>query len=131
MESNSHVVAIDDTENSEKAFKWACENLPKRDRLILVHGLYSPSVYDWEVEDEATSAAIMERKRHKKYLKGAHATLVEKYKQKCDEANRECVFVGPKYHTTSDLADKICGIAKMEGAKNVVCGSRGLGTLGR
>jgi len=126
----AHVVALDGSEDADKAFVWALKNLPKSDKLVLVHGIHTQPLenphMDWM--DQATTLSREERAR---LAKERHKALFSHYEKRCKEADRECSFETIKFRSNGELANNICRVAEEDRASTVIAGSRGLGLYDR
>jgi len=112
-----HVVAVDGSDSSEKAFEWATKNTHPNDRLTVAtgRGMSAKGLipgfikdHDFESADEA----------HK---------ILNKYEQKCREEGRVCTMTRFEYERTpADFAKGLCSLATSSLASDIIMGSRGL-----
>lgn len=127
-----HIVAVDGSEHSERAFEWACDQLPKDHTLVLVHGVHKP---EFRVEAMPDSEGKwMEKQRRKAfedYEFMQSARTMHRYARLCRQHERKCEWMTVPYRSATELSDNICSAAHRRGISNIVCGSRGLGTLER
>jgi len=126
---DSHVIAVDEGDNTEKAFLWACQNYPRNHRFIITHGRFSPSIYNGFNGNHFSLDDEVQKERSENERK--HQMVFDKYQKLCTDNNRYCNFQEVNYVTPSDLGTKICQVAKNEGASGVVCSSREPGVLNR
>jgi len=128
----AQVVAVDGSEQSERAFRWACKWTPSDHTLVLVHGIHRPEPPVPLIE------AGQERWMRKQWSRALEehefmesARLMNRYQHLCKKNGRKCEWMAVPYRTPSELSENICNAAQRSGASNIVCGSRGLGTLER
>lgn len=121
----NHVIAVDESENTERAFLWACENYPESHRFLITHGKYVPTSFTGKVPP--TGHDLDEEER----IETNHKRVFEKYNSLCKANNRACEFHSVDFLTANDLGKKICDVAKRTHSKSVVCSSRDLGKFGK
>jgi len=111
------VVAVDGSEQSRLAFKFALENSQPSDKLKIIHGDYIEA----GVESDARIYEAM-----------ANKTLFERLAAECKEKNIDCTFDQRNYSgSSSSLSKGICEYALNNNASSIVVGSRGLSTAKR
>jgi len=100
--------------------------------LVLVHGIHRPEPPVPLIE------AGQERWMRKQWSRALEehefmesARLMNRYQHLCKKNGRKCEWMAVPYRTPSELSENICNAAQRSGASNIVCGSRGLGTLER
>jgi len=123
----THVVAIDGSADSDRAFSWAARSLPQRDRLLLIYGTRRLPVPGLEVT--LLDRKSIDEQRHKQRRRAR--ALIKEYSQRCLDAGRVCAFQQVHYWSTGDLANQICHAAELNSARTVIAGSRGLGPMQR
>jgi len=101
-----HVVCVDNTDESLRAFRYAAKHLPRGDRLILTHGLYEGLSGHDEVDEQRM------------------ARVRDKYLTACADFDRKCEFRPFSYYSTGDFGDQVCNLAERTGALSVVVGKR-------
>jgi hypothetical protein len=102
---NLHLICVDGSSDSDKAVRYALENLPKRSKFVLLHGIYSPLATPSNDQPEL-------------------ARMHDKYMRMCDEASRNCTFVPFRYTLAKGFADGVCRYAKHNNAQSIVMGHR-------
>jgi len=127
------LIAVDGSENSERAFSWYCNQIHKQgDELYIIHAHELPALpaapYPYGAPYYEEWQNLVQRSdsdaRH----------LLELYGMKCKELKnqnvlKECDF--KLYKETGIPGEIICKCAKDENCDLVIVGSRGLGTLRR
>jgi nucleotide-binding universal stress UspA family protein len=105
-----HVVAVDGSNFSNTAFAYVCKNTPTDASLVVVSGRKQEHVTgEKKAEADARFAALM-----------------DSYRAKCTEANRECTFEALNFTSVTGLGKGINGVADKHNADSIVVGSRGL-----
>jgi len=112
--AHSHIIAIDESECAEKAFDFASENLPKKDKFIVFHG--RPQ---WIAQSPP-------QEENTKYEE-----LMRKYQNKCKQSERNCEFVTRWIRSVSEISYWVNDTVKQGNASSIVLGSRGISTLER
>ncbi|ELR15529.1 universal stress family protein [Acanthamoeba castellanii str. Neff] len=94
---NVHVVCVDETKDSQRAFKFALRNLPPDHRLVLTHGLYEGLLG----HNRADEARLRRRNCTFKHI---HFTSTGNFGEEvCDLAERahaQSVLVGKRTHVS-------------------------------
>lgn len=70
----NHIIAVDESAASEKAFQFAINNLPKEDKFAVIHGRYQAPAPPAFIK-----GAEMKEYEH-------HQVVVEKFKKICQES---------------------------------------------
>ena len=124
-QSRNIVLPVDASEHSERAFSWYLSNLKQDgDHLTIVNvveppkippSFFSPVVVSDEYKSDVEEAIKTSKK------------TAEKFEKKCKEAGLKCSVTTE----TCDFGpgEKICEIAKKNGASGIVMGSRGLNVI--
>jgi nucleotide-binding universal stress UspA family protein len=107
-----HVVAVDGSKFSDTAFAFVCNNTPSDASLVVVSGR---DQQEQKVVGEARAAAD-----------ARFAHMMDYYRTKCVEANRECTFETLEFTSVIGLGKSIHAVADKHDADTIVVGSRGL-----
>lgn len=78
----THVVAIDGSPNSDRAFSWAVRSLPRHDRLLLVYGTRKVPMPGLEVTLLERRSADEQRRKQRRKAR----TLAQHYAHRCEDA---------------------------------------------
>jgi nucleotide-binding universal stress UspA family protein len=128
---HSHVIAVDGSADADRAFSWACNILPRQDKLIVVNGVREAPL-DPQVEyPENELRPFSTRDLQLTAAQQKCRDLLAHYQRKCKMHRRSCEFRWFYFRSTSDLARKICRVAEGSNATTVICGSRGVTPLDR
>jgi len=112
MSGKTLVIAVDGSEESGLAFKFALEISQPSDKLKIIHGDYI------EVEYNSDSSV---------YEAMANNKLFEKLAAECKDKNRNCLFEQRKFAGNINALNKgICQYAMNNNANSLIVGSRGL-----
>jgi len=120
---HTHIVAVDGSTDSHRAFVWACNSLPRQDSLLVVNGM--------QVHDRSPELDWMEPVDWTKSADETSNRLLKGYDGLCRAAGRQCSFESIEYRNNTDLARRICSLAEAREAATVICGSRGSNNLDR
>jgi len=115
----SHVIAVDESQNAEKAFEFADKNLPKEDKFIIFHGRPHWASIPFPGNSRT--------KEEKEKFEG----IMNKYEGKCKETNRSCEFVNMWIRSPSEISYWINATVKTSNAKSVIVGERGISGIER
>ncbi|XP_041350152.1 universal stress protein Slr1101-like isoform X2 [Gigantopelta aegis] len=112
-------MAIDESEHSDNAFLWYCENVKKdNDYLLLIH---VPETYDFTMASPSVVETLL------KELEQRVDILEKKYREKLQSKG-----ISGKFRTGSGKpGEVIVTIAKEENSSLVITGTRGLGKFRR
>merc|ERR1711974_277484 len=105
-EEKLHVVCVDDLKESRRALRFALKNVPRNHRLLLVHGNYES-----RIADTLTERPPIEEIR-------------SNFLRLCKEEGRACEFKSFDYRSNRDFGEKVCSLARRQGAKSVIIGKR-------
>lgn len=122
-----HLVAIDGSSDSDRAFSWAVRTLPRHDKLLLVYGTRRVPLPGLEMTLLERRSAV----EHQLRLRRKARALAQHYARRCAEEGMECYFQRVEYWGPNDLATQICRAADVHEARTVIAGSRGLGAMQR
>eukprot|EP01089_Gocevia_fonbrunei_P000246 TRINITY_DN10256_c0_g1_i1.p1 TRINITY_DN10256_c0_g1~~TRINITY_DN10256_c0_g1_i1.p1 ORF type:complete len:164 (+),score=13.25 TRINITY_DN10256_c0_g1_i1:125-616(+) len=126
-EPENHVIAVDEGENTEKAFMWACASYPAPHKFIIVHGRFDHQSFT----RHRPAFNLHETDEDKENTEHKHQQIFDRYRYLCKKMNRNCEFQSLDYHSPSVLGTKICEVAHAHNSTSVVCSSRELGTIGK
>jgi hypothetical protein len=112
-ESPLHVVCVDNSKGAQRAMKYALDVLPKKDRLVLVHGHHR-----WNTRKAGT------RVDEEDQVGAETIDLENRYLEMCRNSGRECRFLHFNYTTYNNFGDSVCRLAQFKKAKTVFIGRR-------
>jgi hypothetical protein len=78
----THVVAIDGSPDSDRAFSWAVRSLPRHDRLLLVYGTRRVPMPGLEVTLLERRSADDQRRKQRRKVRA----LAQHYAHRCEAA---------------------------------------------
>lgn len=121
VQQRNVVIAVDNSENSEWAFDWYCENFFKPGQKVIL--LHIPDVY--------VNATTMSAAKVAEYQNNAEAktkALRDKFIQSANKRNITAEF---KVEAGDKPGQVICEVAQKTDAVFVVTGTRGMGKFRR
>jgi len=111
-----HVIAVDGSDSSDKAFDWAVRNTDPNDRFVVAKGRGMPA--------KALMPGFLKDSDMK--AREDSANVLTQYEQKCKEAGRICNLTQFEYDTPLGFAKEVCRLGKTSLAADIIMGSRGL-----
>lgn len=102
----NQVVCVDGSRSSDRAVRFALENVPKQRKLLLIHGIYSPITS--RTEDHEPELRRMENK----------------YLDMCRFAGRDCTFVPFEYSRNRSFSEGVCHFARANRSPSIIMGKR-------
>ena len=123
LEEKVHVVCVDDLAASRRALRFALKNVPRNHRLLLVHGNYESRIADTLTErppieeirsnflrlckEEGVRATTTQHDTHTSHSTTLTTLILQ----------RACEFKSFDYRSNRDFGDKVCSLARRQGAK--------------
>jgi len=106
MDGPDQVICVDGSKSSDRAMRFAFDNVPKNKRLLLLHGVYTPlnSRIDYHNRE-------LER-------------MEDKYLDMCKRAGRECIFAPFEYSRGSSFSEGVCHYARANRSPSIIMGKR-------
>lgn len=129
MAKRLNCICIDSSEHSERAFNWYVNNYHHHGDVVgLLHVHQIPDLpvmgaLDYSAEMYSSYEKVIENSLEES------KQLLKEYEQKCQDANLEYKIIRADCQTSA--GQKICELAKENGASVIILGQRGLNMVRR